>query len=137
MIEEVEAIQDKFGDERRTRIENVSGEVDVEDLIPVEENVVTYTNSGYIKRMPVSTYKAQNRGGKGVSGMKQREDDFVEEMYICSSHDNLLFISNFGIMYKLKCYEPAGRPESLEGHEHRKHTAAEREREDSGYDKDL
>ncbi len=105
MIEEVEAIQDKFGDERRTRIENVSGEVDVEDLIPVEENVVTYTNSGYIKRMPVSTYKAQNRGGKGVSGMKQREDDFVEEMYICSSHDNLLFISNFGIMYKLKCYE--------------------------------
>ena len=55
--------------------------------------------------MPVSTYKAQNRGGKGVSGMKQREDGCVEEMYICSSHDNLLFISNFGIMYKLKCYE--------------------------------
>lgn len=105
MIEEVEAIQDKFGDARKTRIENVSGEVDVEDLIPVEENVVTYTNSGYIKRMPVSAYKAQNRGGKGVSGMKQREDDFVEEMYICSSHDNLLFISNLGIMYKLKCYE--------------------------------
>jgi DNA gyrase subunit A len=105
MIEEVEAIQDKFGDDRKTRIENVSGEVDVEDLIPVEENVVTYTNSGYIKRMPVSTYKAQNRGGKGVSGMKQREDDFIEEMYICSTHDNLLFISNLGIMYKLKCYE--------------------------------
>ena len=105
IIEEVEEIQEKFGDKRRTRIENVSGEVDVEDLIPVEDNVVTYTNSGYIKRMPVSSYKAQNRGGKGVSGMKQREDDFVEEMYICSSHDNLLFISNFGTMYKLKCYE--------------------------------
>ena len=105
MIEEVEVIQEKFGDKRRTRIENVSGEVDVEDLIPVEENVVTYTNSGYIKRMPVSTYKAQNRGGRGVSGMKQREDDFVEEMNICSSHDNLLFISNLGVMYKLKCYE--------------------------------
>ncbi len=105
MLDEVDEIQAKFGDPRRTRIENVSGEVDVEDLIPVEDNVVTYTNSGYIKRMPVSTYKAQNRGGKGVSGMKQREDDFIDEMYICSSHDNLLFISNFGNMYKLKCYE--------------------------------
>lgn len=105
MIDEVEQIQEKFGDKRRTRIENVSGEVDVEDLIPVEENVVTYTNGGYIKRMPVSTYKAQNRGGRGVSGMKQRDDDFVEEMNICSSHDNLLFISNLGVMYKLKCYE--------------------------------
>lgn len=117
MIEEVEQIQDKFGDTRRTRIENVSGEVDVEDLIPVEENVVTYTNGGYIKRMPVSAYKAQNRGGRGVSGMKQREDDFVEEMYICSSHDNLLFISNLGIMYKLKCYElPEGSKASKGTH---------------------
>ena len=105
MLDEVGEIRQKFGDARRTRIENVSGEVDVEDLIPVEENVVTYTNGGYIKRMPLSVYKSQNRGGKGVSGMKQREDDFVEEMYICSSHDNLLFISNQGIMYKLKCYE--------------------------------
>ena len=105
MLDEVSEIRSKFGDPRRTRIENVSGEVDVEDLIPVEENVVTYTNGGYIKRMPLSVYKSQNRGGRGVSGMKQREDDFVEEMYICSSHDNLLFISNQGIMYKLKCYE--------------------------------
>lgn len=105
MLDEVGEIRNKFGDARRTRIENVSGEVDVEDLIPVEENVVTYTNGGYIKRMPLSVYKSQNRGGRGVSGMKQREDDFVEEMYICSSHDNLLFISNQGIMYKLKCYE--------------------------------
>ena len=96
IIEEVEAIQDKFGDERRTQIENVSGEVDIEDLIPVEESVVTYTNAGYIKRMPVSEYKAQKRGGRGVTGMKQRET--------CSSHDNILFISNKGIMYKLKCY---------------------------------
>ena len=76
IIEEVEAIQDKFGDERRTQIENVSGEVDIEDLIPVEESVVTYTNAGYIKRMPVSEYKAQKRGGRGVTGMKQREDDY-------------------------------------------------------------
>ncbi|MBR1422186.1 MAG: DNA gyrase subunit A [Ruminococcus sp.] len=105
IIEEVEAIQDKFGDKRRTAIENVSGELDIEDLIPVEENVVTYTNAGYIKRMPVSEYKAQKRGGKGITGMKQREDDFIDELQICSSHDEILFISNKGIMYKLKCYE--------------------------------
>ena len=105
ILEEVEAIKQKFGDARRTQIENVSGEVDIEDLIPVEDNVVTLSNNGYIKRMPVSAYKAQHRGGRGVTGMKQREDDFVDEMYICSTHDHLLFISNKGIMYKLKCYE--------------------------------
>ena len=105
IIEEVEAIQEKFGDERRTRIENVSGEVDIEDLIPEEESFVTYTKGGYIKRTPVSEYHAQKRGGKGVTGMKQREDDYVEEMYTCSTHDFMLFISNKGIMYKLKCYE--------------------------------
>ena len=105
IIEEVEAIQQKFGDERRTQIENVSGEVDIEDLIPVEDNVVTLSNNGYIKRMPVSAYKAQHRGGRGVTGMKQREDDFVNEMYICSTHDHLLFITNKGVMYRLKCYE--------------------------------
>ncbi len=105
IIEEVEQIQDKFGDERRTRIENVSGEVDIEDLIPEEESFVTYTKDGYIKRTPISEYHAQKRGGKGVTGMKQREDDYVEEMYTCSTHDFMLFISNKGIMYKLKCYE--------------------------------
>ena len=105
IIEEVEAIQEKFGDERRTRIENVSGEVDIEDLIPKEESFVTYTKGGYIKRTPISEYHAQKRGGKGVTGMKQREDDYVEEMYTCSTHDFMLFISNKGIMYKLKCYE--------------------------------
>lgn len=105
IIEEVEAIQEKYGDERRTQIENVSGEVDIEDLIPVEESVVTYTNVGYIKRMPISVYKAQNRGGKGVTGMKQREDDFISEMFVCSSHDNILFITNKGLAYKMKCYE--------------------------------
>ncbi|MBR1862970.1 MAG: DNA gyrase subunit A [Ruminococcus sp.] len=105
IIEEVEAIQEKFGDERKTRIENVSGEVDIEDLIPVEESVVTYTNVGYIKRMPVSVYKSQNRGGKGVTGMKQREDDCITEMSVCSSHDNILFITTKGQAYKMKCYE--------------------------------
>lgn len=98
-------IRKKFSDKRRTDIEAVSGEVDVEDLIPVEDCVVILTNNGYIKRMPVSEYKTQKRGGRGITGMKQREEDFVEEMFICSTHDNVLFISNKGIMYKLKCFE--------------------------------
>ncbi len=105
IIDEVSEIQKKFGDPRRTRIENVSGEVDIEDLIPEEETVVTYSHNGYIKRMPVSTYKAQKRGGRGVNAMKQREEDFVEEMFICSTHDHILYVTNKGIMYKLKCYE--------------------------------
>ena len=79
--------------------------MDIEDLIPEEDCVVTLTNNGYIKRMPVADYKTQKRGGRGITGMKQREEDFVEEMFICGSHDNILFISNKGIMYKLKCYE--------------------------------
>lgn len=102
---ELEVIKNKYGDERRTAIETVHGEIDVEDLIPVENCVVTYTDIGYIKRQPVAVYKAQNRGGKGVSGMKQRDEDFVQEMFISSSHDNILFISNKGIMYKLRCFE--------------------------------
>ncbi|MBE6837673.1 MAG: DNA gyrase subunit A [Ruminococcus sp.] len=113
IIDEVSEIQKKFGDMRRTDIENVSGEVDIEDLIPVEEMVVTYSHNGYIKRMPVSTYKAQRRGGRGVNAMKQREEDFVEKMFICSSHDHILYITNKGVMYKLKCYEiPEGSKNS-------------------------
>ncbi len=95
----------KFSDPRRTMIENVCGEVEIEDLIPVTECVVTYTNSGYMKRQPVEAYKLQRRGGRGVTGMKQREEDFVSEMFISSSHDHIMFISNKGIAYKLKCYE--------------------------------
>ncbi len=105
ILEDLDAIRRKFSDKRRTDIEAVSGEVDIEDLIPEEDCVVTLTNNGYIKRMPVTEYKTQRRGGRGITGMKQREEDFVEEMFICGSHDNILFISNKGIMYKLKCYE--------------------------------
>ena len=111
--EEITAIKEKYGDERRTAIEPVSGEVDIEDLIPEEECVLTYTNIGYIKRQPVDVYNLQKRGGKGVSGMKQREEDFVEDMFISSTHDNILFITNYGNMYKLKCYEvPDGSKQS-------------------------
>lgn len=111
--EEITAIKEKYGDERRTAIEPISGEVDIEDLIPKEECVLTYTNIGYIKRQPVDVYNLQKRGGKGVSGMKQREEDFVEDMFISSTHDNILFITNYGNMYKLKCYEvPEGSKQS-------------------------
>lgn len=111
--EEITAIKEKYGDERRTAIEPVSGEVDIEDLIPEEECVLTYTNIGYIKRQPVDVYNLQKRGGKGVSGMKQREEDFVEDMFISSTHDNILFITNYGNIYKLKCYEvPEGSKQS-------------------------
>lgn len=111
--EEITDIKEKYGDERRTAIEPVSGEVDIEDLIPEEECVLTYTNIGYIKRQPVDVYNLQKRGGKGVSGMKQREEDFVEDMFISSTHDNILFITNYGNMYKLKCYEvPEGSKQS-------------------------
>ena len=111
--EEITAIKEKYGDERRTAIEPISGEVDIEDLIPEEECVLTYTNIRYIKRQPVDVYNLQKRGGKGVSGMKQREEDFVEDMFISSTHDNILFITNYGNMYKLKCYEvPEGSKQS-------------------------
>ncbi len=103
--DELEVIKNKYSDNRKTAIESVSGEVDIEDLIPVEDCVVTLTNIGYIKRQPLNTYKLQNRGGKGVQGMKQRDEDFVSEMFVSSTHDHILFITNKGIMYRMKCYE--------------------------------
>jgi DNA gyrase subunit A len=102
---ELEDIKKRFGDDRRTAIEDVSGEVDIEDLIPDEECVVTFTDIGYIKRQPLAVYKSQHRGGKGVTGMKQRDEDFVSEMITAGSKDNIVFITNRGIMYRLKCYE--------------------------------
>ncbi len=103
--EELDVIRRKFNDDRRTEITSISGELDIEELIEVEDCVVTYTNNGYIKRMALDAYKTQKRGGRGVTGMKQREEDFVSEMFICSTHDNILFITNKGMMHKLKCYE--------------------------------
>lgn len=102
---ELGEIRRKFADKRRTEITEVSGELDIEELIEVEDCVVAYTNKGYIKRIALDEYKTQKRGGRGVQGMKQREEDFVEEMFVCSTHDNILFITNKGYMFKLKCYE--------------------------------
>ncbi len=105
VISESEEIAAKFSDERRTEIQSVSGEVDIEDLIPEDMNVIALTDNGYIKRTSSSEYAVQKRGGKGVSGMKQREEDFVSSMHVCSTHDNVLFVTDRGIMYKLKCFE--------------------------------
>ena len=111
--EELSVIKKKYGDERRTAIEPVSGEVDIEDLIPEEDCVVTFTNMGYIKRQAADVYNIQKRGGKGVSGMKQRDEDFVDSMFIASSHENILFITNKGNMFRLKCYQiPEGSKQS-------------------------
>ena len=103
--DEANAIREKYGDDRRTEIAAVSGEVDIEDLIPVEQCVLTLTRFGYIKRQPVSTYKAQKRGGRGIAGMTRRDEDFVDELFICSSHDYVLFMTNKGRMYRQKCYQ--------------------------------
>ena len=98
-------LRDKYSDDRRTEISAVSGEVDIEDLIPEEECVLTKTRNGYIKRIPSSEYSVQNRGGRGIRGMTTREDDIVENMFVCSSHDYILMFSNLGRIYKLKAYE--------------------------------
>lgn len=102
---ELNAIGDKFADERRTEIVSVSGEVDIEDLIPEETCVFTLTNMGYIKRQPVDTYQTQHRGGKGIKGMTRREEDIAETMFTCSSHDYIMFFTSLGRAYRLKGYE--------------------------------
>lgn len=109
--EELLVIKEKFGDERRTEITNVVDEIDIEDLIEEEENVITLTHFGYIKRMPTSTYTSQRRGGKGIKGLSTREEDFVEHIIVGSTHDTLLFFTTRGRMYRLKAYQlpEAGR----------------------------
>ncbi len=102
---ELNSIKNKFNDPRRTEIASVSGEVDIEDLIPREECVLTLTNMGYVKRQKVDTYRTQRRGGRGISGMNRREEDFASDMFVINSHDYVLFFSNFGKVYRLKCYE--------------------------------
>lgn len=103
--EEAQAIADKYGDDRRTEICNVSGEVDIEDLIPEEACVMTLTHMGYIKRMVTTEYQTQHRGGRGISGMTQKEDDVTETMFTCSTHDFVMFFTNLGRTYRIKGYE--------------------------------
>ncbi len=103
--EECIKMRDKYGDDRRTEISLVSGEVDIEDLIPVEDCVLTMSQLGYIKRQPLEVYKTQRRGGRGIKGMATREEDFTETMFLCSSHDIVMFFTSAGRVYRLKCYE--------------------------------
>ena len=103
--EEALVLRDKYGDDRRTEIANISGEVDIEDLIPEETCVFTMTTLGYIKRQPVDTYRIQKRGGRGVIGMARREEDVAETMFTCSTHDYVMFFTSDGRTYRLKGYE--------------------------------
>ena len=109
--EELLEIKEKYGDERKTKIVAAEGEIEIEDLIKEEETVVALTHFGYIKRMPIDTYKSQKRGGKGITGIATREDDFVKQIFIANTHDTILFFSNKGKLYKLRGYEipEAGR----------------------------
>lgn len=108
---ELTEIKEKYGDERKTKIAAAEGEIDVEDLFKEEQSVITLTHFGYIKRMPVDTYKSQKRGGKGITGIATREEDFVKQIFTASTHDIILFFSNKGKLYRLKGYEvpEAGR----------------------------
>ena len=103
--QELLEIKEKFNDPRRTEIASVKGEVDIEDLIPQEECVVTLTHFGYLKRQPLDVYKTQRRGGRGISGMTRRDEDFVSDIYTCSTHDYLMFFTNKGKVYRIKGYE--------------------------------
>ena len=103
--DELLAMKEKYGDERRTAIEAVSGEVDIEDLIPEEQCVYTLTHAGYIKRTAADTYTAQNRGGRGIAGLSHKDEDFTEELFVGSSHDYMLFMTDKGRVYRLKGYQ--------------------------------
>ena len=109
--EELLEIKDKFGDDRKTKIVAGEGEIDLEDLIKEEQTVVALTHSGYIKRMPIDTYRSQKRGGKGITGIATKEDDFVKQIFTASTHDMILFFTSKGKLYKLRGYEipEAGR----------------------------
>lgn len=114
MRDEFVAVKEEYATPRRTTIEEGEFDQDMEDLIPREEMVITVTNTGYIKRVPLSTYHAQNRGGKGRSGMSTREEDQVSKLFVACTHDPILFFSSLGMVYKMKAYRlPEGTPQSL------------------------
>ena len=105
VMDELNELREKYGDERRTEIAHVSGEVDIEDLIPEETCVFTLTHAGYIKRQPADTYTAQRRGGRGITALSRKEEDFVEELFLASTHDHILFVTDCGRIHRLKGYQ--------------------------------
>jgi DNA gyrase subunit A len=105
VVEELDELADRYGDERRTEVTHFEGDMDIEDMIADQQMVISITHSGYAKRLPLATYRQQNRGGRGVMGMDLKEDDYIEHLHICSTHDFLLFFTNRGKVYRLKVYE--------------------------------
>ena len=103
--DELLEIKKKWGDKRRTKIVNDSGEMDIEDLIEEKQVAITLTHLGYLKRIPADTYKTQKRGGKGITGLTTRENDFVRDLIMCSTHDELMFFTNTGKVHKIRAYE--------------------------------
>src|SRR5207244_9997565 len=103
--EELEEIRNTYGDDRRTEITHSEDDLDIEDLIADQQMVIAITRSGYIKSLPLATYRSQKRGGVGVTGMDMKEDDYIEHLFVCSTHDYLLFFTNRGKVYRQKVYE--------------------------------
>ena len=120
--DELTALRDKYGDERNTEIQEVEDEIDVEDLIEEEECVYTLTHGGYIKRLPASEYRAQGRGGKGIRAMATREEDYVETVFTASTHDNILFFTNYGqLLPQEGLSDTGGGAAPRKRHQHREH----------------
>ena len=134
--EELGAIAERYGDDRRTEIALAEGEVDIEDMIADQQMVISLTASGYAKRLPLATYRQQHRGGKGVSGMNLKEGDYIAHLHICSTHDYLLFFTNRGKVYRLKVYELPEGSRTVAGQGARERPAAPRGREGDGRDPD-
>mgnify|MGYP002243193654 CR=1 FL=1 len=132
--DELLEMKKRFGDERRTEIQSVTGEVDIEDLIAEEQCVYTLTEAGYIKRQLKATYQAQRRGGRGISGMTRKEEDIVQEMFVGSTHDYVLFVTDRGRLFRIKATPSRGQPHQ-QGHEHCQPAAAGRGRK--GHQHDL
>jgi DNA gyrase subunit A len=105
IVEELDEVDDRYGDERRTEVTHFEGDMNIEDMIADQQMVISITHSGYAKRLPLATYRQQHRGGRGVMGMDMKEDDYIEHLHICSTHDFLLFFTNRGKVYRLKVYE--------------------------------
>jgi DNA gyrase subunit A len=105
VVEELDEVNERYGDDRRTEVTHFEGDMNIEDMIADQQMVISITHSGYAKRLPLATYRQQNRGGRGVMGMDLKEDDYIEHLHICSTHDFLLFFTNRGKVYRLKVYE--------------------------------
>ncbi len=105
IVEELDEVDERYGDERRTEVTHFEGDMNIEDMIADQQMVISLTPSGYVKRLPLATYRQQHRGGRGVMGMDMKEDDYIEHLHICSTHDFLLFFTNRGKVYRLKVYE--------------------------------